>query len=453
VSGPVLGFALLCALGTALAFGLAPALLLSGTGLSSALREQMRGTSAASGRHRMRSVLVAAQVALAVVLLSGAGLLIRSVASMLRVDSGVQATRVVTGDIELPSTQYPQWDGVAVFYAQLLEDVRRQPGVTAAGASNFLPLEAGWRISFQIPGQPVTEGQNPMAQYHTVDEGWFDALGIPLLSGRPFAATDDVERPGVIVVNDALVKRYWPGEDVVGRRLTVLANGIGPLGRRIVEPQKGALEVEIIGVVSDVRNGSLQTDPEPSIYFTQRQFPFRNLHLYVRGPSDPSALLATIRNAVAAKDPTLPLAHTQTLERVLEAPADPPRLVMSILISFAILALTLAAIGIYGVLSYAVSARRREIGIRMALGARPAEVLGMVMRQGVWLGLAGGLIGIAGSVVTGRFLSSLLFGVEPTDPLTLAGVFGVAAVVAVVACLIPGQRAASLQPASTLRSD
>jgi putative ABC transport system permease protein len=466
ISASVLGFALLCAAGTALVFGLAPALVLSSTRLSAALREQMRGSSAGGAKQRMRSVLVAAQVALAVMLLAGAGLLIRSVAGMLHVDSGVRATQVVTANLELPAAQYPDWAGVAQFYAQLGDELGRQPGVSQAGASNFLPLEAGWRVSFQVPGQATTPAEMPMAQYHTVDEGWFEVLGVPVLAGRGFGVTDDADAPGVIIVNDALVRRHFPGENVVGRRVVINANGIGPLGRRLVEPSKGSLEVEIVGVIGDVRNASatsggiiastgsaLQSDAEPAIYFDQKQFPFRNMHVFVRGPGQPSMLLATMRESVHRLDPTLPLAKNETMEQVLAAPADPPRLVMSILVAFALLALVLAAVGIYGVLSYAVNARRREIGIRMALGARPAEVLGMVMRQGVWLGLAGGAIGIAGALLGGRLLSSLLFGVKATDPLTLGAVFAVAAAVAIVACAIPGRRASLLQPASTLRSD
>jgi predicted permease len=353
---------------------------------------------------------------------------------------------------------------VAQFYAQLADELRRQPGVVDVGTSNFLPLEAGWRIAFRIPGQPAGPGEAPVAQYHTVDEGWDGALGVPLLAGRTFAETDGANAPGVVVVNEALVKRHWPNDDVIGRKVTVVANGMGPLGRRLVEAATPEADFEIIGVVGNVRNasatsrgivagsgGALQAATEPAIYFTQRQFPFRNMNIYVRGTGSTGELLSTMRDAVRRLDPGLPLANTQTMERVLAAPADPPRLVMSILFAFAVLALILAAIGIYGVLSYTVLSRRREIGIRMALGARPGEMLAMVVRQGAWLGVAGGLIGVAGTVLASRMLSSLLFGVSATDPVVLGGVFTVAALVAVMACLIPGRRAASLQPGTTLR--
>jgi ABC-type antimicrobial peptide transport system permease subunit len=212
-------------------------------------------------------------------------------------------------------------------------------------------------------------------------------------------------------------------------------------------------QFEVVGVVADVKNTSLAGQAEPAIYFTQRQFPFRNMHVFVRGAGDAASLLALLRDEVRRKDPTMPLAHAEPLDRVLAAPADPPRLVMFVLMIFAALALTLAAIGIYGILSYLVSNRKREIGIRMALGARPREVLLMVLRQGIGLGLAGGLLGVAGAVAAGRLLSGLLFGVKPTDPATLAVVFAAAVLVAVAACAVPGRRAASTHPMGALRAD
>ena len=445
----VLAFALVTSMITAVAFGLAPALLLSGTRLRDALREGSRGADANAGGRRTRNVLVAAEIALAVVLLAGAGLLIRSVVAMLRVDSGVNATRVATADIELPSAQYPSWNEVASFYARLMDDVRANARVTAAGASNFLPLEAGWRIPIGYAGASSAPGEVPFAQYHTVDEGWFATLGIALLRGRTFDERDDSTRAGVVVVNEAAVRRFWPGQDVIGQTIQVTANGIGPLGRQLVAGR----DFEIIGVVADVRNTSLSSAPEPAVYLAQRQYPFRNLHVYVRGAGDAGSLLAIVRAELHRLDPTLPLAHAQSLEAVLAAPADPPRLVMFVLLVFATMALVLAAIGIYGILSYVVTNRRREIGIRMALGARPRQVMLMVLRQGLLLGLSGAALGVLGAALAGRLLSRLLFGVSPTDPATLGAVFAAAMVVAIVACVVPGQRAATTHPMRALRSD
>jgi predicted permease len=445
----VLGFALAVSMLTAVGFGLAPALLLSRTRLRDALREGSRGADANAGGRRTRNVLVAAEVALAVVLLSGAGLLIRSVVALLRVDAGVDAVRVATADIELPSAQYSSYNEVATFYATLIESVGAHPQVMAAGASNFLPLESGWRLAIGYAGASTSPDDRPMAQYHTVDEGWFETLGIALVGGRTFDVRDDSTRPGVVVVNEAAVRRFWPGQDVVGRTIRHAETAIGPLGARLVNSS----DWEIIGVVGDVRNASLASEPEPAIYLTQRQFPFRNMHVYVRGAGDAGSLLAIVRDELRRLDPTVPLAHAQPLEDVLAAPADPPRLVMFVLLVFAALATALAAIGIYGILSYVVTDRRREIGIRMALGARPHEVMVMVLRQGLLLGLTGAVIGVLTAALAGRVLSGLLFGVSPTDPATLAIVFTAALVVAVVACVIPGQRAATTHPMRALRSD
>jgi predicted permease len=449
VNGVVLAFALGISMLTAVGFGLAPALLLSRTRLRDALRRDSRADGGAAAGGRTHSFLVAAEVALAVILLSGAGLLIRSVVQLLRVDSGVNAERVVTADLQLSNAQYGSFVDIARFYGRLSENLRQNPMISAAGVSNFLPLESGWGLPFDYPGASTEPGRTPIAQFHSVDEGWFDALGVPLVGGRAFDARDDSARPGVVIVNEAAVERFWPGEDVIGKRILYNPGPIGPLGRAII----ASTEYEIIGVTSDVRNASLSSEPEPAIYFTQRQFPFRNMHVYVRGSGDASTLLAALREEVRRLDPGIPLAHPQTLDRVLAAPADPPRLVMFVLLVFAALALILAAIGIYGILSYVVTSRGREIGIRMALGARPPEVLAMVLRQGLMLGVSGSILGVLGAMAAGRLLSGLLFGVRPADPATLATVFALANLIAVLACLVPGRRAASTQPMRALRAE
>jgi len=447
VNGVVLAFAVGITMLTAVGFGLAPALVLTRTRMRDALRRDARADGAAAGG-RTRGVMVTAEIALAVVLLSGAGLLVRSVIEMLRVDAGVDATRVATADRQLSNTTYGTWGDVARFYARLSENLRGNPAIGAAGVSNFLPLEAGWRVPFAYAGSSTEPGQTPMAQVHSVDEGWQDALGVALREGRGFDVRDDSARPGVVLVNETLVRRYWPNETVVGKRVDLYTRAIGPLGARL-----STQDYEVIGIVRDVRNNTISAVPEPAIYFTQRQFPFRNMHVYVRGAGSEAALLGVLRDEVRRLDASIPLAHAQTLERVLAAPADPPRLVMTVLLVFSALALLLAAIGIYGILSYLVLNRRREIGIRMALGARPGEMLSMVLRQGLTLGLAGGALGVAGAVAASRLLSGLLFGVKPADPSTLAAVFATTLVVALIACLIPGRRAASTQPMRALRSE
>jgi putative ABC transport system permease protein len=463
LSGTVLLFSVSCAAATVLLFGLAPALVLSRARHSLAEPARTRGASPNSAQQKTRRTLVAAQLALAVTLLAGAGLLVRSVTQMLHVNSGVEPTQVVTANLELPFSQYRDWTDVQRFYSELADRLGQESGITAAGASNFLPLEAGWRLAFLIPEQPADPADAPTAQYHTVDEGWFETLGVPIRSGRGFTSSDDADARGVVIVNEALVRGHFGGADVVGRSITVTERAIGPLGRRLVEPDRAEMDVEIVGVAGDVRNASatsrgivsgtgsaLRSDAEPAIYFPQRQFPFRNMHVYVRGGLPPSALLGVVRETVEELDPTLPLAEAATVEQVLAAPADPNRLVMSVLAVFASVALLLAGIGIYGVLSYAVDARRREIGIRMALGAAPTRILAMVMRQGIWLALTGGTLGLAGSLLLGRLLSSLLFDVTASDPVTLAVALVVVGATALLACWIPGRRAASLDPARTL---
>jgi predicted permease len=464
VSGTVLLFALGSVAATVVLFGLVPALALTRARSSAGAVVRTRGASPGQLQQRARRSLVAGQLALAVTLLAGAGLLIRSVAGMLQVDAGVRAAQVVTADLELPPTQYRDWTDVLRFYAELADRLAQRPGVTSAGVSNFLPLEAGWRIPFLVPERPVDPAEAPVAQYHSVDERWFETLGVPVAAGRTFAASDDPGAPAVVIVNRALVERHFPGgEDVVGRSVTITTSNIGPLGKRLTTPNQGSLDVEIVGVVGNVRNASatsrgivsgtgaaLASDAEPAIYFPQRQFPFRNMHVFVRGPLPASELLARVRETVATMDPSLPLAETATVERVLESPADPNRLVMSVLAAFAAVALALAAIGIYGVLSYTVDLRRREIGIRVALGASPGQVQAMVMRQGLWLLVAGAVLGIGGAALVGRLLGSLLFQVSATDPVTLAGVLLVVGMTALAACWMPGRRAAALDPSRSL---
>lgn len=432
---------------TVLVFGLVPALIASRTDLRTTLSESPRG-SAGGLRSRGRHLLVIAEVALAVALLAGAGLLIRTVDALLRQDSGVTAPGAVTVDIQLPDADYDDWSRVEQFYSRLMSDLRAQPGITAAGASNFLPLDVGWRIPFTVVGAPAPRPEDrPMAQYHTVDDGWFDATGVPLLAGRAFASHDHADAPGAVIVNRTLAERTWPGRDPIGQQLTVNVTNIGPLGRRIVEPDVH----RVVGVVADTRNVSLQADPEPAIYFPVRQFPFRQMHIVMRGPAGTAEMLATLRDLVRGLDPRLPLGETRDLQRVLASPADPPRFVMLLMSIFALLALTLTAIGIYGILSYAVTQRQRELGIRLALGARPREVVALVLREGMAVAALGAALGLAAAIAGGRLLAGLLYGVRPADPATLAAVTALVLLVAAAACAAPGRRAARTDPAQTLR--
>ena len=443
----VLLFAAFVALVTALAFGLVPALLMSRAELQDALKDGAKG-SGLQGQ-RMRNALVVSEVALAVMLLAGSGLLIRSVARLLHEESGVDATSVLTANIQLPDRAYEDWERVATFYSLLGQGLRARPEIVAAGSGSFLPLSAGWRMSFSVVGAaPLAESDAPVMQHLSVDEGYFTAQRVPLLRGRDFSERDDAKSPPVVIINEAAAKQLFPGQDAVGKRLSLRARGVGPLGRRLVKDD----EHTIVGVVRDVKNTSIKSAAEPAIYVSARQFPFRKMYLVVRGRGDPVQLASLIRAEVKRIDPTLPIAEVRTLDRVLAVSADPPRFVMLLMTAFAALALTLAAVGIYGILTYTVTHRRQEIGIRMALGAEPSMVLRMIVREGLTLVVVGCALGVVGVLLAARSLAGFLYGVTFFDPMTLGGVLLVVVSVAVLACLVPGRRAAREDPAGALRA-
>jgi predicted permease len=328
---------------------------------------------------------------------------------------------------------------VGEFFHRLVLELRDDPAVSQAGSANFLPLQVGWRLPVTSPGA-VDQGQaeeiNP--QTHAADGGWFDVMGARLVAGRFFDDRDGADGQPVLVVNRSFAERYWPGEAAVGKVVDVPYRGIGPLGMRISE---GDAHV-VVGVVEDIRNTDIRSPIQPAAWFPVRQFPFNTMHVVVSGSGDRAALADALRAALRRADPTLPPGQVRTLERVLGATADPPRIVMLLMGSFAVLALLLAAVGIYGILSYGVTQRRREIGIRMAVGARPGDVLRLVVGQGMALTVAGVLLGVAAAAAGGRLLSSLLYDVSPGDPVTLAAVMVVVVAVALLACALPALRAA-----------
>ena len=450
VDPAMLLFSTVLAVITALGFGLAPALLISRAQLQDALREGAKSASAGGRSHGMRNTLVIAEVALAVMLLSGAGLLIRTVAKLIDEDSGVRAAQILTANVQLPEAAYDDWGRVSTFFTALLDDVRRQPQVTEAGAASFLPLEGAYRIPFSVVGRPPgAAAERPMAQLHTADAGYFSSLGVPLIRGRMFTDRDLTATVPVALVNETLARQLWPNEEPLGKKVTITTRAIGPLGARTATGN----DHEVIGVVGDIRNTSLRDAIEPAIFFTPTQFPFRKMHIALRGTGDPALLLGVLRDAVRRLDPTLPVADARTMDRVLGAAVDPPRLVMLIMGIFAALALALAAVGIYGILSYAVTARSRELAIRVALGAEPRSVLGMVVREGLVLVVAGCALGVLGAWIGGRSLAGLLYEVAPTDPVTIASVLAAVIVVGLVACLIPGRRASMTDPVGILRGD
>ncbi|HEY7236785.1 MAG TPA: ABC transporter permease [Gemmatimonadaceae bacterium] len=450
----VLAFATCVAVATAVAFGLVPAVLMSRAELQDSLKDGTKGTGRRGSQ--LRSGLVVAEVALAVVLLSGAGLLIRSVANLLDVDAGLDPTSTIAVDLQLPDAPrgqadsvFKDWQRAEQFYSSLTSTLRANSQIVGAGAANFLPLEVGWRIAYQVKSAPVAAVDAPTAQYHIADEGYFSTLRVKVLRGRTFTAQDNATSLPVVVVNETMAKQRFGAANPIGQRVLSPVSGIGPLSRRLVESD----EYEIIGVVNDIKNTSLRTAAEPAIYFTERQFASRKMYLVVRGRGEPAHLASLVQQEVRRLDPSLPIGVVKPMDRVLSESVDPPRLVMLLMTVFAAVALTLAAVGIYGILTFMVSHRRREIGIRLAVGAEPAAMLRMIVREGVGLALAGCTIGIVGAFVTGRTLSGFLYSVPVWDPATLAGVLAVVLVVSIAACVVPGRRAAAEDPVSALRAE
>lgn len=381
--------------------------------------------------------------------LVGAALLARSFQRLVQQDAGFRAAKAVTAKIELPYS-YADFAKVADFYDRLLASVRAQPGVSLAGASNFLPLEAAWRGPFFIQGRPrPRSGDESQAQVQTIDPDYFRALGVPLVKGRFFNANDTADAPGVIIVNDALARRQWPNEDPIGQTVISPMRVIGPMGRSLMNQPL----FQVVGVVASVKNSTLVRDAEPAIYFNFKQFPFRGLNIVVQGQGDAAALLGALRTSVRRIDPNLPLASARTVDRIIAEATDRPRALMLLMGIFAALALGLSALGIYSVMSYSVNQRRQEIGVRMALGAQRSDVLWLVVRHGLWLALIGGVAGAAGALAVGRAMSSLLYGVSSGDltAFTLAVVLALAT--ALAACLLPARRAAALDPLAGLRAD
>jgi predicted permease len=445
----MLAFAVVLSLLTAIAFGVVPAMLMARGDMQRPLKESGRGGDGGGARRRARSTLVVAEIGLAVMLLVGAALLARSFQRLLQQDPGFRSTHAVTAKVELPYS-YADFPKVIDFYDGLLTSLRAQPGVSVAGASNFLPLEAAWRGPFFIQGRPrPRSGDESQAQQQTVDDDYFRAIGVPLLKGRFFVATDNADAPGVVIVNDTLARHQWPGEDPVGQTIVSPVTNIGPLGRTLMKTRM----YQVVGVVASVKNSTLVREPEPAIYFNFRQFPFRGLSIVLQGPGDPAALLATLRVSVHRLDPNLPLASARTVDRIVGEATDRPRALMLLMGVFAALALGLSALGIYSVMSYSVNQRRQEIGVRMALGAQPSDVLWLVVRQGLWLALIGGVAGAAGALAVGRAMSSLLYGVSSGDVTAFAVAIALALVTALAACLLPARRAAALDPLAGLRAD
>jgi putative ABC transport system permease protein len=439
----VAGFTLLVSVITGVLFGLAPAIQVSRPDLTDALKESGR-TTAGHRRNRLRSVLVVSEVALSLVLLVGAGLMIRSFAKLNQVDPGFKPAQVMTLGVAILRAKYPEDQHVAQVYSQILERAATAPGVLSAGAISDLPL-TGSNISdsFTIEGRPpIAKEAEPSTEYHIVTPRYFETMGIPLLSGRDFAQADTRQSPNVVVINDAFARRHFAGENPLGHRLRLQGQERDPL--------------LIVGVAGNVRQLGLDQQPPPEVYVPFLQDPLfptyqRSMTIVARTKSDPGAIAGTLRAALTSVDKSLPVYALKPMTEHLRDSLARRRFNLILLSVFSGVALMLAAVGIYGVISYGVTQRTHEMGIRMALGAKPRDVLKLVVRQAMLLALGGVAIGLLAALALTRLMKSLLFNVGVTDPLTFAVIALLMTLIALLACLIPARRATKVDPLVALR--
>ena len=440
----VLAFTMLISFGTCLIFGLIPAWHASKPDLNSTLEQSGRTLAQGASRLRFRQVLVVFQISIAVMLVIGAGLLIKSFWMLQRVDPGFRAEGVLSAGLTLPSTKYAEPSQVNNFHQQVLERISALPGVKTATIAYDHPLQSNWTDSFQIEGRVLPPDKSMSANFIPVGADYFDTVGVQLVAGRKFTSQDDQDHPGVVLVNESFVKHYFPNENPLGQRLR-------PSPPRRIWNNQRFISFEIVGIVHDVKFGGLEAPSEPAYYLPASQAPLQDMTLLVRTTTDPLSLVGAIRDAVLSVDPNQPISNVNTLERVVDDSIAPRRLNMLLMGLFGALALLLSAVGIYGLLSHAVTQRTQEMGIRMALGAQVGDVLKLVLRQGMMLALAGEVIGLAGAFALTRLIRGLLFGVTPNDALTFMVVAGVLATVALLACYLPARRATKVDPLIALR--
>ncbi|HEX7286491.1 MAG TPA: ABC transporter permease [Candidatus Angelobacter sp.] len=442
LDGPVLAFTAGIALLTSIAFGLIPAWRSSSPNLSEFMKEG-RGTTAGSSHQRLRGALVIVETTLGLVLLVMAGLLLRSFHRIVAVAPGMDPHNVLTLNFDLPDKKYSEQQQVD-FYRDLLERVRSLPGVASAAAITPLPLSGNMAIiTFEIEGRPVPRAEEPSADIKVATPNYFHTMNIPLLSGRDFNERDDGKAPGVVIVNQAFARRFFPNENVLGKHIRPGASNRG-------EPMMR----EIIGVVGNVKSRRLDTPDRPEYYIPHQQLNFGSMTVCLRTSVDPHSLTTAVRGVVSSLDRDLPLYDIKTMDEYLSGTLATPRFLTMLLEAFALLAILLTAVGLYGVISYAVAQRTHEIGVRITLGASRGDVIGMVLKSGLQLTAAGVVAGVVLSLAAARFissLSSLLYGVKPNDAVTFAVVILIMAAVSLLACYIPAYRASKVDPMIALR--
>lgn len=436
----VLAFTALISVLTGILFGLAPAWHATKTNLNQTLKEGGgKGAPAKGGRSIVSHALVVTELALSLVLLIGAGLFVRSFIQILRADLGVKPDNVVTMNLELQRDKFPEARQRRDFYQQLLSHVEALPGVTGAGAVDVLPMSDSRNSSkFQIIGQPAVEkGKEPYTEIRVVTPGYFAAIGTELRKGRLFNAQDDAQAPRVVLVNEAFAARYLKGSDAIGQRLR-FGDAMGS-------------SFEIAGVVANVMNAEMNDLMEPGVYFPFAQHPSLQMTLVIRAPGAHTQIIPAVRNELAALDPRLPLSDVKTMEQVVYERRSPREVMMWMLVIFGLMALLMAMVGTYAVMAYSVAQRTHEIGVRVALGALPADILRIVLRRGLALALLGIGLGLGGAFALTRALGQLLYGVTATDPLTFIGIPLLLILVAFVACYVPARRATKVDPIRALR--
>jgi putative ABC transport system permease protein len=438
-----LGFTLLVSLITGIVFGLIPAFHASKPDLNDSLKEGGRTGSEGGRRNFVRSALVVCEVAIAMVLLVAAGLLIRSFARLQNVNPGFNPENVLSMQLSLPRSKYAERNQLSAFYDQAIERVKALPGVQSAAFGTNLPMSgSNSNASFAVEGLQVQPGESsPHGDPHMVTADYFKTMQIQLLSGRYFDERDSKDSMPVTIVDETLANRYWPGQDALGKRIAAFFEG----------SENKPNWRQVVGVVKNVKRYGLDGKIKEQYYFPQSQSPQRNMYLLARAAGDPASLTASIRDAIREVDKDQPVFRVMTMEQVVSNSMAQKRFTTLLLAIFAGVALLLAAVGIYGVMSYAVTQRTHEIGIRMALGARPSDVLKMVARDGMTITLIGVAIGLVGAFLVTRIMSSLLFDIGAHDPLTFAAIPMILAGVALAACFAPARRATKVDPMIALR--
>ena len=437
----VLGFTVLVAVITGILFGLVPALHVSRSDLNRSLNEGGRGGSDSTRRSRIRTALVVSEVGIAMVLLVGAGLLLQSLFRLRQVSPGFVADHVISFGLEPPDSRYSD-EQRARFYRDLLQRIKAIPGVRSAAAVFPLPMSGvGANTSLEIEGRPIPEAQRPATDVSLVSPEYFQTMGIPLLRGRVFTEHDDAQAPPVAIVNETFARRFFPGENLLGKRIRPSvwhAKGDGPM-------------FKIVGVVGDVSHGNLSRPTDPEVYQPDAQKSFAQLSVTVRTSLPPENIVSSLREQVQSLDKNLPLVDVKTMEDYVSDSMAAPRFDTVLLGIFASLALLLTAIGLYGVISYSVTQRMHEMGIRIALGAQSTDILRMILRQGLLLAIVGVAIGLAASFGTARIIASLLYGIRATDIGTFVVIAAVLMGVALVASYVPARQATKVDPMVALR--